>query len=201
MVTQQAETHAGVGELFVQWLVLNMVGWLTGLWVLLTIGWSLGWWLSQRSSLNLGDVLASVVGFAAGAVVAGALIGLVQAVVLRERGVNPRAWVVATIGGLVAGVAIALPAALPLESPNNIAALVVIALIFGLTLAVSQWLVLRARLPQAVWWVPAATLGLALCFLSAFLLGGEGREVLAVSVGALANALVTGLAVVALFRR
>jgi hypothetical protein len=197
MVAEQAEQEMAGWQLYGRWLVFNVIGLFVGIGLIFTLGWSLG----ETLSTPLGMVAGQTLSFAIAALAGGALIGLLQCIVLNERGVAYPAWAAATAGGLGLGFAVTMPFVVSTPSEGNVAVLALMSAVVGLTLAVAQWFVLPQKLPRAGWWVPAATLGFVLCLLSAFLLGGENVEAQALGVGSLAYAVLSGLAVVAMFRR
>lgn len=143
-----------------------------------------------------------LVGWLVAGLVGGGVIGLLQAAVLKERGVAFGRWILATALGLGLGLATAFPLLLglfPGDGPDPRSALILS--IAGLILAAAQWLVLRRAVARAWLWLPAGALALALFFLVGLLLGGQGREVIAFSAGGLVYAAITGAALALILRR
>lgn len=79
-----------------------------------------------------------------------------------SRGLRLR-WIVANAAGLAAGLAAALVLGAPLETV--VGAMLVTPVLTGIVgafLGTSQWILLRRRLENARWWIPASAAGLGL---------------------------------------
>ena len=84
------------------------------------------------------------------------LTGVLQYVLLRRYLPRMGWWVLVTVAGWFLGVLlIALPGWL--DTPLN--NLDLIFLVMGLAIGITQWLLLRRRLPLAGWWIAASALG------------------------------------------
>jgi hypothetical protein len=197
MIATQARREGMGWRQAAGWVAANLLGWMAGIW----LGASLGWGITERLDGTLGEPGAAALGWLVGGLVGGAIVGLLQAAVLRERGVAFGPWVAATAVGLGLGLAAAIPALVIFEPQDAGPLAIALMALAGLILAAPQWLVLRRALQGAWWWLPAGALGLALLFLCGVLLGGEGRELLAAGAGGLAYAAVSGGALAALLRR
>lgn len=196
MTTLKAERGRAGRALWGWWAGANVLGWTAGL--LLTL--SLGWGIAERLDVRVGEAAAAGIGWLAGGLLGGGLLGLLQAAALRELGVPFGRWVLATALGLGIGLGAVIPLLVALETVGPDLRAVALMAVAGLIMAAAQWLALRRAVARAWLWLPAGALALALLFLIAALLGGEGREVLASSVGGLLYTLVTGGAL-ALMRR
>ena len=94
-----------------------------------------------------------------GGVAAGAVIGLAQWLVLRQRlSLSPR-WIAATAAGMGAGLALSITL---LGTATEGMALPLRGLVTGAAIGSAQWLVLRASTDRAAAWVPVVALGWAL---------------------------------------
>lgn len=172
------------------WLAANLLGWIAALFVVVGIGWG----LADRIDGALGEAGALFVGWLLGGLLGGALLGILQGGVLRERGVAFGPWVLATALGFGLSLATAMVAILwlfPSNGPDPRATSVM--LVAGLILAAAQWVVLRRAVARAWLWVPAGAFALGAVFFCGLVLGGEGREMLAFTVGGLVYGVVTGL--------
>jgi hypothetical protein len=87
------------------------------------------------------------------------LMGVLQYVLLRQYLPRMGWWVLVTVAGWFLGVLlIALPGWLGwMDAPLN--NLDLIFLMMGLAIGITQWLLLRRRLPLAGWWIAASALG------------------------------------------
>jgi hypothetical protein len=104
--------------------------------------------------------------------VSGALGGATQWLVLRSWLPSLRSWVLATsVGSAIAFVISNSLGSVTLIPPSegimgvfqpsmSVLPLFVFGGISGLVLGVAQWLVLRAKLPQAYWWIPLSSIGM-----------------------------------------
>jgi hypothetical protein len=197
MIATQAQREGMGWRQAAVWVAANLLGWVAGLW----LGAGLGWGIAERLDGALGEPGAAALGWLAGGLVGGAIVGALQAAVLRERGVAVGPWVAATAGGLGLGMAVVIPLLVILETQGADSRAIALMPLAGLILAAAQWLVLRRALPGAWWWLPAGALGLMLLFLCGVLLGGEGRELIAIVAGGLAYAVATGGALATLLRK
>ena len=129
-----------------------------------------------RTGIWLQWVLASILGFAVGAAMGnavtdwifmalfGAVGGLMQWLVLCSQIAGAGWWVLASTLGFaiapVAGIAgvMAMSQVMSLDG-NPLAAPSLLGVLFGVLSAIMPWLVLRRRLAQASWWIPAHLLG------------------------------------------
>jgi hypothetical protein len=127
----------------------------------------LEWTAASAIGLAIGQAVASIVPQdsvplgALYAAVMGLPFGFVQWLVLRRRLESSARWIPATalgsaVGGGV-GLAASFAAGETVIQPWAI-------FLFGGALGVSQWLVLRARVTRASWWVLMVTLGFPLSF-------------------------------------
>lgn len=72
-------------------------------------------------------------------------------------------WAGLTVLGLAAGLALALPAGIPIFAVLGAMAGTPIVLgIVGLSLGTAQWPIMRRHLSSAAWWVASSTLGMAI---------------------------------------
>jgi hypothetical protein len=128
------------------------------------VGWSfwLGWVLVNTVGLAGSFIVAGAVGvvvdYAEGSVmgiilsgaVFGALLGVVQWLVLRRRVSRSGWWVLAsTVGGAVGGAM-----ALVMDEAQIFA---IVLAVGGASVGIAQWLVLRRQVAQAGWWVLSGT--------------------------------------------
>lgn len=104
-------------------------------------------------------ILAGISLFGASAL--GALIGLAQWLLLRRYLPGSGWWILATAIGYT--VPLEVSAISPLRDPPWLAG-VVIFVLFGLTLGIAQWLVLRRYMPHSVWWTAFTLVGWLLAF-------------------------------------
>lgn len=180
------------------WVIGNVIGWVALVYAYLAIGWGLG----EAFEPELGLAGALALSFGLAGLVGGALLGALQAAVLRGRGVSPARWIAATAAGLAVSFSVVVPAVAVIDpqetlDPRALALL----LAAGLILALAQWATVRRAQPRSWVWLPAGALGLWAAFLAAFWLGGEGRELLAALAAGLVYALATGAALAWIGRR
>lgn len=193
------QTTAGL-EFWLRWWLASGLGFFVGGMLAIPIGFGLGEMVQQA----IGDLAGYSVGGALfGLCWAGGL-GLAQAAVLASRIERAWRWAVASILGGVIGWTLfftLLGSAGGFDRiPESVAGLVA-GTSLGLALGLSQWLILRRCVSRAGWWVLASVVGLALCMFVAFLMGGEGRELIALSLSGLLAGPLTGLALVWLLRQ
>jgi hypothetical protein len=163
---------------------------------------------------SVGDTLSRLVGETFGWVIAGgtlgALVGLGigggQAFALGSSGrrVNPARWTLNSVigGGVVTAVAFGLVSALSGPNPGSSNTLIglILGSVLGLGIGVGQWLTLRRQLPGSGIWILITLVALLAAFIIGLNLGGEGREIIAVTAFGLIAAAITGLGAVWLFR-
>ena len=135
---------------------------------------------TERTNIGTGFwlqwVLASMLGFAAGAAMGnavtdwaftalfGAVGGFMQWLVLRRQIAAAGWWVLAsTLGFAIAPIAaiagvMAMSQVMSLDG-NPMAAPILLGVLFGVLSAIMPWLVLRRQVARAGWWVPAHLLG------------------------------------------
>jgi hypothetical protein len=135
---------------------------------------------TERTNIGTGFwlqwVLASMLGFAAGAVMGnavtdwaftalfGAVGGFMQWLVLRRQIAAAGWWVLAsTLGFAIAPIAaiagvMAMSQVMSLDG-NPMAAPILLGVLFGILSGILPWLVLRRQVARAGWWVPAHLLG------------------------------------------
>ena len=106
--------------------------------------------VGPTARINLGDFAVPVVGFAFGAV-SGALVGVLQWLVLRSWAPAAQWWIPASMVGF--GLAHALNDAFPYRPLD----LIVILVIGGVLVSIPQAVALRHVLPRPWTWVPVAT--------------------------------------------
>jgi hypothetical protein len=155
--------------------------------------WTLGGVLMERLDAPFS---AAVSGVWAGGLL-GLGLGLGQAVALRGTGVNSARWVIySALGGAVGFALFSVLTATGDTPPALLAVLAGSAL--GLGIGVAQWLLLRARTPKPLIWIPTTLVA----FVSAMVLaygGVAGREWLILIAMGLVMAVITGLAAAWLF--
>ena len=135
---------------------------------------------TERTNIGTGFwlqwVLASMLGFAAGAVMGnavtdwaftalfGAVGGFMQWLVLRRQIAAAGWWVLAsTLGFAIAPIAaiagvMAMSQVMSLDG-NPMASPILLGVLFGILSGILPWLVLRRQVARAGWWVPAHLLG------------------------------------------
>ncbi len=147
-----------------KWLLANLGGWLAG-WL---ATWPLNLFLAIGTGLAYGQgwnmAIVTRVEFILSLAVVGAVVGLLQWLVLRERVAIPRGrWVLVTAGGWVIPL---LPGFLSGGEAGlglGFAISAVVGLSTGAIVGLLQWLVLRRHLPQAGWWIGANAIGWLAC--------------------------------------
>lgn len=193
MTTQTMGRAAAPWGWLAGWVGANVLGWGTGLLMIVAVGWG----LQERLERSIGAVGAGLVAFTLAGLAAGALIGALQGAALRGFGVPLPAWAGVTTGALGVGIGLLMTSAIVLDPGERFdPGVVALVLIPGLLLALAQWRVLRLALPRAGWWVAAGTIGFVIAFLGAMASGGEGRELIAAALCGLAYAAITGPALV-----
>ncbi len=123
-----------------------------------TLDWAV--WVQWVLATTAGWVLGLVLG---GELGVGAFIGLTQWLVLRRYFANTGWWVLASGVGWLAGWAIVAPG-LILPPDGGLLASIIAGAIFGITMGVAQWMVLRRWVKLAGMWIlisiPGWTIGL-----------------------------------------
>lgn len=136
-----------------QWVLASALGWVIGPMVRMAMG----------MPGSGGDAGALVV--VAGGTVAGAIVGVMQWLVLRRRTRQAGWWVLASAAGVgVAGLAvqeILIGAGVLARLQPLGAGVVAVGGTVGLVVGVMQWLVLRRWVRRAGWWVLASSVGAA----------------------------------------
>jgi hypothetical protein len=149
--------------------------------------------------------------FIVNGIVVGAVVGLIQSLVLRTYIARAIWWIPASaLGGIAANQA----AGMISNDPNADTAsaafllyLITLSVISGIVVGLPQWLVLRPFIAKAIWWIPARALGYA-CSISISAIMGvgriESRESVKIVVSSLLSisiaAAITGTALVWLIR-
>jgi hypothetical protein len=148
------------------------VGWGFWLWWVLanTVGFAVGFSVGFTVGMAVGEALSEGVGFSVpGAVVvavAGASVGIVQWLVLRQQVSRAGWWVLASIVSFVVGETVGevvgetVVFALGFTWYEAVAfAEAVIFAVVGASVGIAQWLVLRQQVSRAGWWVLASIVG------------------------------------------
>lgn len=130
------------------WLVATAYGWGQGVY------WG---WFADDEPKTLERIPLDIVAGYGGVVTGGLLVGVLQWLVLRRHLTGASRWVSAGFGAVLAvGVVIFGVGAVD----SDVGWIVGVSL-FGTTVGVLQWLVLRSQVSRAGWWVAASTLGWA----------------------------------------
>ena len=129
----------------------------------------------------------------------GLVVGAFQQRVLKRALGQAKRWAVATGVGLGVGIALALAMGERSGLGGKVVEGMVHGAVIGALLGTLQWLVLRARVPRARWWVPASIAGWATGAAAGDAVGYfvEGLDIVA---GPVVAAAVTGIALVALLQ-
>lgn len=128
------------------WLLATAFGWGQGLY--------LGWYADDEPKMLAAVPLDIVAGYS-GVVTGAALVGVLQWLVVRRYVTRGFRWVLASFGA-VAVVGVAIFGVGVIDPDRGWIAGVIL---FGTTVGVLQWAVLRQQLPRAGWWVLASTAG------------------------------------------
>jgi hypothetical protein len=186
--------------------------------------WTLGWqWLVScavgtaifgmiafLSMWAVAETVEATAGTAVGAAVGGGLFGglfalganLGPALLLHQRRLNGRGWLLSSVLAGILGLAPAFATAFSLfETMPNSAAVLFMGLSLGLPVSLAQWRGLRKQGVAAPGWVPIGTLAYLLALSAGIPLGGEGREWLSLGTVGLLLGAVTGLGMVWTLRR
>jgi len=119
----------------------------------------LGFPLGGLAAIGLVGGVESVLDGAIAGAACGAVLGMVQWLVLRRRLSLPRSWIVATSLGMAGGLALTL-ALFGTSTAGSV--LLLRGLSTGLLIGLAQWVVLRGSVPRAWIWVPTVAGGWAL---------------------------------------
>jgi hypothetical protein len=179
-----------------RWIVANALGFTVGGMLSLPISYGLGELVTEATNEMIGF---AVTGAIFGIFIGGGL-GLGQQIVLKSKTGWGGKWALFSAGATAVVWAIIFPVLLAAGVTADSLAGLVVAILFGLTLGFSQWLVVRTFITQAGWWVLITAVSLTLAFGAAFALDGEGRELLAMSVAGLLSGALTGLGMAWLLR-
>ena len=117
---------------------------------ILSFDWTL--WFFWIMATTLGWFLGGLIFSSLSLVTSGLFIGIFQWLVLQDRIVYPRRWVVATFSGWIVGylfVFIGIPR--QFEVFNGV--------IIGLAAGIAQWVILRRELHWAGWWIIFSIIG------------------------------------------
>ena len=196
-MTTLTTTQKSVGVSFwLAWLFATTIGIVVFVGAAIPIGYGAGEAVMQIAGETVGmSVTGAVFGLAIGAG-----LGVPQALILQPRIGRAGGWAMGSLGGGVIAGAVSLPLAFAFFGQTPATAIVGFSLM-GLCMSLGQWLAIRGQIPRAGWWVLAGAMSIAVGLAVGVLLGGEGRELLSLSVtGAVAGAL-TGGAMLALLRQ
>ncbi len=140
-VSARPERRSVAASTWLAWLLMHMLIWaLTGAWIF---------------GLNISfDTLNQAL--APGAAL-GLLLGFGQWLVLRRHLAHLHWWPLVSLAGLTGGIALGYGAGMALQALDGIATLASVAT-GALFLGLLQWLLLRRRLQNAIWWLPATLL-------------------------------------------
>lgn len=128
------------------WLIASAFGWGQGVY------WG---WFDGSEPKTLQSIPANILAGYLGVAVGGILIGVLQWLVLRQHLTRASRWVLVSFGAtIVVGVVI-----FGLGVVSTDMGWVGGVSIFGTTVGVLQWLVLRQQVPRSGWWVLASTTG------------------------------------------
>lgn len=172
------------------------------------LGFTIGGMLSLPIAYGLGEQVMEVTNETAGLAVTGALFGLFvggglgagQQLVLTSKTGWGGKWALASAVATTVIWAIAFPMLTAIGEASYSPIGAVIAILFGLALGISQWLVLRSAVAEAGRWIAITTASLALALVAAFALDGEGRELLSIGFAGLLSGALTGLGMAWLLR-
>ena len=164
--------------------------------------------LSLPSAYSLGELVMEATSETVGFAVTGAIFGILiggglgagQQIVLKSKTGLGGKWALVSAAATAVVWAIAFPALLAVGETASSPTGATIAILFGLTLGISQWIVLRNSVARAGRWVLIVTASLTLALIAAFALDGEGRELLAMGVAGLLSGALTGLGMAWLLR-
>ena len=176
---------------WVLWIVLSVIGLAIGMVVGLQILWTAG----ESVEAAIGQIgVLTLAGAIIGASV-GLGLGLGQWAVMRSLIARAWRWPLMSGGcGLVAGAAlvglVALLSGAPEDAPPLLMAAIFI--LIGASIGLGQWLLLRGVADHPARAIIGTALGVGLGLMAMFGLGGEGREWVSLTAGALIAAVATG---------
>ena len=175
--------HVKPGYLFLAWMVT-----------------SLGFPFGGVLALSLAGPMDDVVSAALGSLLAGAVVGGAQWLVLRNYLGIDVIWVPATVSGLALGNTVGVVLT---NSGRGIGDLIVVGGIAGIAVGTAQWTLLRERLRFAGAWVPVLAVAWPLGWTTTWSIGVDVSIGYAVfgAVGALVFTAITGASLVFLVRR
>lgn len=173
--------------LWLQWVVASAIGWAAGFAIVDALG------------------SPAAVGFAEAGAVAGAVVGMSQWFILRQRIRRAAWWVVASLPGWALGWGVLAAGSRVLEGAtagDEIVDMVIAFSIVGAVVGLAQALVLWRSVRQAGWWVAASSAGWAAGWALHMIMGlfSRAEGVAFGLVGAVSGA-ITGLALTRLLRR
>lgn len=178
------------------WLVAASAGFTLGALLAIPVGWGLGDLLMRAVSEGIGYFTAGAIfgvligaGFSAG-----------QWLVLRAYGLQGSRWIAAGAIAGALGLGLAMALVLPgVRSSDTVPAPLsgaVMGSALGLSLGIGHWLAIRREWRSSAVWPIVSMVTLLLALAVAFPLGGEGRELLSMSVAGLLAAALSGLGMV-----
>ncbi len=170
------------GNLFLAWMVT-----------------SLGFPFGGVLALSLAGPMKEVVSAALGGLLAGAVIGGAQWLVLRRHLGIDATWVVATASGLALGNTVG---AVLTDTGTGIGDLLLIGVVAGIAVGTAQWTLLRERLRYAGFWIPVLTVAWPLGWTTTWSIGVDVSLGYAVfgAVGALVFSGISGSALALMVR-
>ncbi len=181
----------------------SQVGWRFGiLWMLVTtVAWAIGFvmgfalaHIGEAVEPFIGSVLGGILAYVIFGAASGAVVGLVQWLVLRRQISRAGWWILASAAGLAvatgAGIVVAWLTGYSIELANFavLGRWVAVAALGGAVIGILQWFVLRRQVSRASWWVLASTLGWASCMAVA----GAGMIATPMGLGPLLRSLIGG---------
>lgn len=126
-------------------------------------------------------------------------LGIGQAIAMRGTGIDTARWLLYTVlGGMVAHTLYTVMTAGLESTPRTVLALLSGGA-FGLGIGILQWTLLKSRLPNAAFWIPATVAAFIAAALLAFNLLADGREWFVLAAMGLAAGGITGLGAARLF--
>lgn len=164
-------------------------------WMITSLGFPFGGVLA----LSLGGPMDNVVSAALGGLLAGAVVGGAQWLVLRNYFGIDFVWALATASGLALGNTVGL---ILTNSGRGIGDLLIVGVVAGFTVGTAQWALLRERLSLAGAWVPVLALAWPLGWTTTWSIGVDvtiGYPVFG-AIGALVFAAITGATLMFLVR-
>lgn len=164
-------------------------------WMITSLGFPFGGVLA----LSLAGPMDDVISAALGGLLAGAVVGVAQWLVLRNYFGIDFTWVLATVSGLALGNTVGM---ILIVSGRELSDLILVGAVAGICVGAAQWTLLRERLKFAGAWVPALAVAWPLGWTTTWSIGVDVSIGYAVfgAVGALVFAAITGAALVLLLR-